>query len=516
MTFRLSRQIGRPPLLLLAFAVVLGGCNSSDDFDNSAETESFAPQAAAELVPVVAGSPETRSTPFMAWPFDLSAQGYIEEEYLLSGTGNIYDYLDDAGQSPEVVVAGADIPYTTRFLVRRPENPALFNGTVIVELLNPSLGHDVDYIWQYSYNALMNDGAIWVGVTGTATTVGFLRDLWGQQDPNFVRNNSRYGTLQLDSDGQAWDMLTQLGELLKAGDVATNPLADYRVERNILVSFSRTAENVVSYAVSFHKDALTPLGDPVYDGYFASAGTAFGKRINPADNSEAEQRQQPGDPRSLFPGDVPSMRYQTQTELLPGFAVETARQDADEYPLVRTYEVAGAAHIDAESDALGQPFLERDLNRSSYFPDGFCPPVINTPLRQSGSNSALLIALDRWVRAGAAPPPSAFISLLDDGSGNLSLDFDADGNVRGGVRPPTLDVPAGVYMTRPVPFAPCFLLGDYAAFDAATMIDKYGDAETFLAEMQARVDAAIADGYLLPYDGEVVMTDAALAAGVFP
>ena len=43
----------------------------------------------------------------------------------------------------------------------------------------------------------------------------------------------------------------------------------------------------------------------------------------------------------------------------------------------------------------------------------------------------------------------------------MELDFDADGNVLGGVRPPTLDVPAGVYKTRLVPFAPCFLLGGY-------------------------------------------------------
>ena len=316
----------------------------------------------------------------------------------------------------------------------------------------------------------------------------------------------------MDSDDQLWDVITQLGELLKSGDGPQNPLAEYVVERNILVSFSRTAENVVTYAVSFHADALLPSGRPIYDGYFASAGTAFGKRVNQASGGP---RLPPGDPRNFFPGDVPSMRYQTQTEMLPGFAVETARQSAPEFPLVRTYEVAGAAHIDAESDALGRPFLEQDLNRSDYFPPGFCPPVTNTPLRQSGSASALLIALDRWARLGDEPPPSLYISLLDDGMGNLSIDFDADGNARGGVRPPTLDVPAGTYIARPVPFAPCFLLGDYVPFDTATLIDRYGDGDEFLRQMQAAVDAAIDAGYLLPYDGDVVMTDAALIAAGF-
>jgi len=500
------RQHSLLPSLFILPALLLAGCNSSND--SSDNDDSRAPAATATLLPVVAGDPETRSTPFMAWPFDLSEAAYSESEFLLTGTGNTYTYADDAGQDPAVQVDQSGLPYTTRILVRRPVDPANFNGTVFVELLNPSLGHDVDYIWQYSYRALMDDGAAWVGVTGTAVTVSFLRDQWGQ-DVSFVRNNERYAELRFDSDGQVWDVLTQLGELIKAGNIVENPLAELLVERNILVSFSRSAENVVTYAASFHGVA----DEPVYDAYFASAGTAFAKRVDPSGGSV---RLPAGDVRNLFPGDVPSMRYQTQTEMLPGFSVETARQDSPEYPLVRTYEVAGAAHIDAESDALGQPFLERDLNRSTYFPANFCPPVDNTPLRQSGSNSALLIALERWARTGAEPPASQFIDLLDNGDGTQSIDFDADGNARGGVRPPTLDVPAGRYIARPVEFAPCFLLGDYEPFDGATLVNRYGDADTFLGLMRVAVDNAIAAGYLLPADGDIVLLDAGLAATAFP
>jgi len=470
------------------------------------------PKASAALMPVVDGLAETRSTPFLAWPFDLAETGYREEEFLLTGSGNVYDYLDDAAMNPEVLVSSADIPYSTRILLRRPEAPADFNGTVYLELLNPSLGHDVDFIWQYTHRAIMNEGAVWIGITGTVNTLGYLRDRWGQ-NPEFVRNNSRYATLQMSDDGQLWDVLTQLGELVKAGDVPQNPLAGFSVERNILASFSRTAENVITYATSFHAQAQMPDGAPVYDGYFASGGSSAAKHVMPIADRE---RLPVDDARNLFPGDAPAIRYQTQTEMLPGFAVETVRQTETSYPLVRTYEVAGAAHIDAESDALGLPFLERDLGRSSYLPDGFCPPVINTPLRQSGTASALLIALDHWIRDGIPPPPSRLIALVEDDAGNLNIDFDAAGNARGGVRPPTLDVPAGTYITRPVPYAPCFLLGDYVAFDAGQLASLYGDADTFLRLMRTAVDAAIAGGYLLPYDGEVIMTDAAIVAMALP
>ena len=78
---------------------------------------------ATQLLPIVPGDPETRSTPFIAWFQDLSLQGYVEEEFLLEGLANIYGYVDDAAQLPAVNVIDTGIPYTTRFLVRRPEHP---------------------------------------------------------------------------------------------------------------------------------------------------------------------------------------------------------------------------------------------------------------------------------------------------------------------------------------------------------------------------------------------------------
>ena len=107
-----------------------------------------------ELLPVVPGDEATRSTPFIAWFKDLSAQGYVEEEYAVSGAADLYDYVDDAGQSPEINVVTPDVAYVTRMLVRRPSDPADFNGTVFVEVLNATAGWDGDPIWQRTHEAV--------------------------------------------------------------------------------------------------------------------------------------------------------------------------------------------------------------------------------------------------------------------------------------------------------------------------------------------------------------------------
>ena len=46
---------------------------------------------------------------------DIAAQGYVEEEYLVPGAANVYEY-DDAWQ---LQVRNADLPFVTRLLVRR-------------------------------------------------------------------------------------------------------------------------------------------------------------------------------------------------------------------------------------------------------------------------------------------------------------------------------------------------------------------------------------------------------------
>lgn len=55
---------------------------------------------------------------------DLEKEGDVEEEYYL------------AGLAPAITAVGKtlfDVPYVTRLLIRKPKDPARFNGTVVME-----------------------------------------------------------------------------------------------------------------------------------------------------------------------------------------------------------------------------------------------------------------------------------------------------------------------------------------------------------------------------------------------
>src|SRR5690349_24226219 len=67
-------------------------------------------------------------------PQDLKREGYVEEEYLVSGKANVYTWPAPGPAQ----VRTADAPYTTRILVRRPRKAKDASGSVIVEMLNPS------------------------------------------------------------------------------------------------------------------------------------------------------------------------------------------------------------------------------------------------------------------------------------------------------------------------------------------------------------------------------------------
>ena len=65
-------------------------------------------------------------------PFDLAKYGYVEEEYLISGYANVYEY-HDVGLYPKIRCQ--DGSYCTRILVRRPRDPHKQSDFAILEIL---------------------------------------------------------------------------------------------------------------------------------------------------------------------------------------------------------------------------------------------------------------------------------------------------------------------------------------------------------------------------------------------
>jgi hypothetical protein len=454
-----------------------------------------------QLLPVVPGDEATRSTPFIAWFQDLTVQGYVEEEYTVSGMANIYGYVDDAGQQPEVEVLTSDLRYVTRMLVRRPADPNDFNGTVFVEVLNATAGWDGDPIWQSTHEYMIREGAVWVGVSTKPVTVNFLRDSWGR--PFWPpRNASRYAGLSMPDFGQVWDMLSQIGALLKTPTSADNPLGAFDVQRLIMLGYSQSAGYQVTYANSIHSGAQMADGTPIFDGYYIAAGGAGAKHVTGPTDSTPENLPV-GDARTFIQVNAPVIRFQSQTEVV-GFGAYQVRQP--ETDLFRFYEMAGGSHVDAQLNAVGGQALVRDLG----LPPSFCPaPAIPyNPIVIGYVQAALMEALDRWIAFGATPPASRFMELAME-NGSTVLARDADGNAVAGIRPPDIQVPLGTYVENNSGPGFCFLFGGFAPFDDAKLKMLYRNHGAYVSRFTQAVEDSEQEGFLLGEDAETQRDSAA-------
>ncbi len=75
--------------------------------------------------------------------------------------------------------------FRTRLLVRRPVDPAAFNGTVVVEWDNVSAGFDTGPTWTAAIDELLRRGYAYVGVSAQKVGVEQMK----------ASNVARYGTL---------------------------------------------------------------------------------------------------------------------------------------------------------------------------------------------------------------------------------------------------------------------------------------------------------------------------------
>ena len=164
-------------------------------------------------------------------PEDLSKVGYVEEEFLVSGTANVYDW---PAPGP-AVIRSSNAPYTTRVLIRMPADRTRFSGIVVVEMLNPSNLFDLNLGWAISHKELVRSGAAWVGLTAKPVSVATVKAFnpmryaplsWA--NPLALDDPRNCATVATDSsrtteNGLVWDMNTQVGAWVRSRD-ASNPL----------------------------------------------------------------------------------------------------------------------------------------------------------------------------------------------------------------------------------------------------------------------------------------------------
>ena len=263
--------------------------------------------------------------------------GYVEEEFLLSGTATAFRGVGELGADGVWTTEPADgAAYVTRLLVRRPAEAQRHDGTAVVEWLNVSAGADACPEWMLSHRQLGRAGTAWVGVSaqrvgiegaGASAMGAGLRDA----------DAKRYGQLVHPGDAWSYDVFTQAAHLVRAGGV----LGPLRAQRVIAAGVSQSAACLVTYlnGIAPHSRA--------FDAYLVHSrgggAVPIGGVPLTADGRPDLDTVRAGDTRLRTDLDVPVLVLETETDLIAlGFA--NARQpDTD---LLRLWEVAGTAHAD--------------------------------------------------------------------------------------------------------------------------------------------------------------------------
>jgi hypothetical protein len=429
----------RLPVLLLALgSLVAAGPAARADAPP-------APRVAGPLPGAVPGdpkAPDVRDTyPFFSAPLP---RGYVEQEFLLSGTADGYD------------TAGArvadDVPYTTRVVVRRPADPRRFNGTALVEWQNVTAGYDLDALW--NAGTVSRGGYAWVGVSAQRVGVDQLRG-WSP---------ARYGSLDVTGGGRlvadelSYDVFAQAGRAV-AAQGKQGVLGGLRARTLLAVGASQSAARMTVY-----HDRVLPQVSPVFDGY--------GFVVGPAPSRV---------------GAEPVFQVLSETDVRS--PVRPA--DTDRF---RRWEVAGGAHSGYEGQVYRAPISERDLGAVPRY-DCDLPPFSRVPVSQV--TGAAYAHLRRWVERGTPPPTAEPLRFEADG---VTKQRDALGLALGGIRLSQVSVPTALNTGDNSGETFCRLFGTHLPFDAATLERLYPRRAGYVARVVAADVANVRAGYILPPD----------------
>jgi len=478
---------------------------------------SQAPRSAATPIPAVTGPiPVTETSyPLMAanrtlGAPDLPKLGYVEEEFIVAGSANVYDWLADGS----LKVLASNGSYATRILVRRPAAAAKFSGNVVIEIMNTARRYDWAMLWGYMHDGLIERGDAWIGVTMPSGVAGLTKFnptryaglAFKNPSPGAPCPGGNANTVSDSEEGLRWDMLSQLGALLKS-TVASRPLASLRVQ-NVYM----TTQNVdmVTYMNAIHPQAKLDNGKPVYDGYLMKSPLAPSK-INRCAAAPSKT-----DPRSIIRNvGVPVIGVAAQGEVLATSAFRRPDSDVatDRY---RLYEIAGASHIDKSPYYSLPVFADQTLTGGNVLGTPEWPfaakcdpdiPLTELPLMTYVFDAAF-VNLDQWVRKGTAPPHGALIEVRNAGAADAGIVLDQYGHGVGGVRSSYVDVPVATYFTNSNGPGTCAELGHKTSFDAARFNALYETPAKYASRVAQSVDALVRQRWLTESDGRKIKAEA--------
>jgi len=433
-----------------------------------------------------------------ASPTDLQSVGYVQHEYLATGTATSYRATTAlTGDGRWTFTPGTTAAYRTRIVVRRPANPAAFRGTVVLEWLNVSGGVDADPDWTSLHEEITRAGDVWVGVSAqrigvmggpVLVSVPGVGDIPGK---GLVKiDPARYGTLSHPGDGYSFDIFTQVARAIRAGGGLTGLQPQWLIA---------AGESQSAFALVTYYNGVQPLSD-AFDAFFVHSRGAIGLPLVAAGKDADLASALSGTP-TIFRTDQPAPIMDIQTETDVGSILDSyaARQPDSEH--FRLWEVAGTAHADAH--LLGSQ--ASTIN---------CGVPINNGAMHIVAKAALR-ALSTWLTTGQAPVIAPRLDVVvPAGSKTPEVQRDADGIALGGIRTPPVDVPVAAVSGAPGPNPAviCLLLGSTKPLPTVRLQQLYSSRSDYLQKFTAATDATIKAGFALSDDRSALLAFADPAA----
>lgn len=408
-----------------------------------------------------------------------------------------------------VVPTGSPAAYTTRLLVRTPKDPAQFNGTVMVEWLNSTFGFDVGVDGSYAQEVLSR-GFAWVGVSTSVKDAlpGLLTQ--GFTDMTAFTAPGRYAAIDAAWNSPSWnrntdysyDIYTQAAQLLRAQPELL--LHGLRPQRLVAVGQSRSSMRLVTYANAFQPvtrafdgfliHGRPPNAQPITLDVLALLNTPFVSRIR---------------------ADLPAKVLQLQTEQDTVDSLGALARQADS-PTMRTWEVTGAAHFDNAITTMLTALAQQSSHLQDRLPVVCSKPLNDLPFKRV--EKAAWVAMHEWLSSGKLPGSAPPIAYRADGGSRRDL---LTGHAEGGLRLPEIAAPVRQYSTdnhgasgvlnKQVPSynsTVCNIGGASKPLAAWQLAWLYSSPADYLAKFKTATQAAVADGFLLPEDGEQAIAEA--------
>jgi hypothetical protein len=398
--------------------------------------------------------------PFLASDYDLAGNGYVEQEFFISGTATRYA---TAGTTNATVISTGH-PYATRIVVRRPVSAAKFNGVVIAEWYNVSNQWDQEVDWFQSHEHLIKNGYAWVGISAQRAGLHSATGLraWSP---------TRYGALDvtaggtINHDSLSYDIFSQGVKAIRS-PAGLDPLGPLNPSYVIATGHSQSAGRLTSYY-----NSIQPLAN-IVDAFVMHGGGGLLRTDLTA----------------------PTFRLNSEGDVASNIVGASTRQP--DSPVLRTWEVAGASHGDWKLITDYGRLRLRDIGSA---PGGY-PGTVNTCTLPSLSRvpqhmvqNAIYDHTVQWVAYGVQPPTAPLIQTT---TAPVTVVRDSLGLSLGGIRLSQHEAPTRINSGLNSGPGFCFLDGSSLPLTDQQLASLYPTVQSYVDEVVAVTLANARAGYV--------------------